>query len=172
MDKRWIIIIIIAIVGISSLYFIVNDSMRLGKAIDTIENVIITLPTDFKIGEETPSSTELMNRNTDERIKIELIKEKNKARILMKNKLQKLNSSDDVKYMKNYTQNISKIKTYTISYQNVSSDHPVNYTVNFINKLNKTFIITTYNYNDNASQIEDLAYVIDTIRLDFKLKDK
>lgn len=172
MDKRWIIIIIIAIVGISSLYFIVNDSMRLGKAIDTIENVIITLPTDFKIGEETPSSTELMNRNTDERIKIELIKEKNKARILMKNKLQKLNSSDDVKYMKNYTQNISKIKTYTISYQNVSSDHPVNYTVNFINKLNKTFIITTYNYNDNASQMEDLAYVIDTIRLDFKLKDK
>ena len=79
MDKRWIIIIIILIVGFSSLYFIVNDSMRLGKAIDTIDNVIITLPTDFKIGEKTPTSAELMDRDADKKIKIELIKQKNKA---------------------------------------------------------------------------------------------
>lgn len=172
MDKRWIIIIIILIVGVSSLYFIVNDSMRLGKAIDTIDNVIITLPTDFKIGEKTQTSVELMNRNTDERIKIELIKQKNRANMLMKGKLKELGSDDCVKDVKNHTQKISNITTYTISYQNVTSDTPVNYTMNFINKLNKTFIITTYNYNNNTSQSEDLAYVIDTIRLDYKIKEK
>ena len=172
MDKRWIIIIIILIVGVSSLYFIVNDSMRLGKAIDTIDNVIITLPTDFKIGEKTQTSVELMNRNTDERIKIELIKQKNRANMLMKSKLKELGSDDCVKDVKNHTQKISNITTYTISYQNVTSDTPVNYTMNFINKLNKTFIITTCDYDNDTAQLKDLTYVIDTIRLDYKIKEK
>lgn len=172
MDKRWIIIIIILIVGVSSLYVITNDSMRLGKAIDTIENVIITLPTDFKIGEKTQSSVELMNRNTDERIKIDLIKQKNRAHMLMKSKLKEFNSNDTVTNVKNHTQKISNITTYTISYTNVTSKTPENYTMNFINKLNKTFIITTYNYDNDTAQLKDLAYVIDTIRLDYKIKDK
>lgn len=170
MDKRWIIIIIILIVGISSLYYIANESMRLGKAIGTIDNVIITLPTDFKISEETQTSSEIMNRNTDDRINIELIKQKNRAKVLMKDKLEDL-KSEDAEDINNYTQKISNITTYTISYQNVSSDTPVNYTVNFINKLNKTFVITTYNYDNNATQLKDLTYIIDTIRLDYKVKD-
>ncbi|WP_405284089.1 hypothetical protein [Methanobrevibacter sp.] len=172
MDKRWIIIIIILIVGFSSLYFIVNDSMRLGKAIDTIDNVIITLPTDFKIGEKTPTSAELMDRDADKKIKIELIKQKNKASVLMKNKTKTLKSEGDVADVKNYTQKIANITTYSISYKNVTTETPVNYSMNFINKLNKTFIITTCDYDNDTAQLKDLTYVIDTIRLDYKIKEK
>lgn len=171
MDKRWILIIIILIVGISSLYFIANDSMKIGKAINTIDNVIITLPTDFKMTEKTDSFAEISNRNNDNTIQIELIKQKNKAQQLMKDKLSEL-KSENVIDIKNTTQNISGLTVYTINYQNITTDTPVNYSVNFVNKLNKTFIITAFNYTDNTSQLNDITEVIKTIRLDFKVKDE
>lgn len=171
MDKRWIVIFIILIVGISSLYFITDESMKIGKAITTIENVIVTLPTDFRVNADHETSVELINRNTDAKILVELIGQKNKAHQLMKNDLQEL-KNENVINIKNNTQNISNITTYTISYQNLSSDSPVNYTVNYINKLNKTFIISTYDYNDNVSQMKDLTEIINTLRLDFKQKDR
>lgn len=171
MDKRWIFIFIILIVGISSLYLITDDSMRIGKAITTIENVIVTLPTDFKVNADHETSVELVNRNTDEKILVELINQKNKAYSLMKSDLQEL-KNENVDNIKNKTQKISNITTYTISYQNLSSNPHMNYTVNYINKLNKTFIISTYDYNDNNSQMQDLKEIINTLRIDFKQKEK
>lgn len=170
MDKRWIVIFIILIVGISALYVIVNDSDRLGKAIDTIDNVIITFPADFKETDKTKTSAQIMNRNTGETIDIQLIKEKNKAHPLMKSKLNELNSSDDVKDLKNFTQNISNKKVYVITYQNVSEENPMNYSMYFVNKINKTFILTSFNYTDTSTQLKDVAYLIDTIRIDYKVK--
>jgi hypothetical protein len=54
----------------------------------------------------------------------------------------------------------------------VTTETPVNYSMNFINKLNKTFIITTCDYDNDTAQLKDLTYVIDTIRLDYKIKEK
>ncbi len=171
MDKRWIVIIIILIVGISSLFLIANQSDKIGKAITTIDNVVITLPTDFRVEHAGDGYTTLTNRNTGEKLHIELIKEKNKAQSLMKSKLEEL-KSDNVDNIENYTQNIANITVYTISYQNLSSDSPVNYTVNYLNKLNKTFIITTSNYDDSTSELSDLTDIVTTLRLDYKMKNK
>lgn len=171
MDKRWIVIIIILIVGISSLFLIANESDRIGKAITTIDNVVITLPTDFKVESEGDGYTTIVNRNTGEKIHIDLIKGKNKAQSLMKNRLEEL-KSDNVDNIENYTQNIANITVYSISYQNLSSDPQVNYTANYLNKLNKTFVITASNYDDSSSQLSDLTEIINTLRLDFKMKDK
>lgn len=89
----------------------------------------------------------------------------------MKSDLQEL-KNENVDNIKNKTQKISNITTYTISYQNLSSNPHMNYTVNYINKLNKTFIISTYDYNDNNSQMQDLKEIINTLRIDFKQKEK
>lgn len=171
MDKRWIIIIIILIAGVSTLYLIANESPEIGKAITTIDNVIITLPDNFKITDQDKTSVEMTNRNSNEKMSIELIKEKNKAEELMENKLQELRS-ENVINIEDSTKNISNITVYSITYQNIDSDTPVNYSVNYLNKLNKTFVITTSNYEDNASQLNDLTDIIETLRLDFKVKDK
>lgn len=171
MDKRWIIIFIILIAGVSTLYLIANESIEIGKAITTIDNVIITLPDNFKITDQDKTSVEMTNRNSNEKLSIELIKEKNKAEELMGNKLQELRL-ENVINIEDSTKNISNITVYSISYQNIDSDTPVNYTVNYINKLNKTFVITTSNYENNDSQLNDLTQIIETLRLDFKVKDK
>ena len=89
----------------------------------------------------------------------------------MENKLQELRS-ENVINIEDSTENISNLTVYSITYQNIDSDTPVNYSVNYINKLNKTFVITTSNYEDNASQLKDLTDIIETLRLDFKVKDK
>lgn len=171
MDKRWILIIIILIAGVSLLYVIANESVEIGKAITTIDNVIITLPDNFKITDQDKTSVEMTNRNSDERISIELIKEKNKAKELMNNHLRDL-KYENVIDIEDSTENISNFTVYSISYQNMSSDTPVNYTVSYLDKLNKTFIITTSNYENTNSQLNDLTQVINTLRLDFKVKDK
>ena len=171
MDKRWILIIIILIAGVSVLYVIANESVEIGKAITTIDNVIITLPDNFKITDQDKTSVEMTNRNSDERISIELIKEKNKAKELMDNHLRDL-KYENVINIENSTENISNFTVYSINYQNMSSDTPVNYSLNYLDKLNKTFIITTSNYNDTNSQLNDLTQVIKTLRIDFKVKDK
>ena len=44
MDKRWILIIIIAIIGLSSMYLIVDESMTVGSAITTFSKTTITIP--------------------------------------------------------------------------------------------------------------------------------
>ena len=171
MDKRWILIIIILIAGVSVLYVIANESVEIGKAITTIDNVIITLPDNFKITDQDKTSVEMTNRNSDESISIELIKEKNKAKELMDNHLRDL-KYENVINIENSTENISNFTVYSINYQNMSSDTPVNYSLNYLDKLNKTFIITTSNYNDTNSQLNDLTQVIKTLRIDFKVKDK
>ena len=171
MDKRWIIIFIILIAGVSTLYLIANESIEIGKAITTIDNVIITLPDNFKITDQDKTSVEMTNRNSNEKLSIELIKEKNKAEELMENKLQELRS-ENVINIEDSTKNISNITVYSINYQDMNSDTPVNCTVNYINKLNKTFVITTSHYEDNNAQLNDLTQIIETLRLDFKVKDK
>ena len=90
----------------------------------------------------------------------------------MKNKTKTLKSEGDVADVKNYTQKIANITTYSISYKNVTTETPVSYSMNFINKLNKTFIITTCDYDNDTAQLKDLTYVIDTIRRDYKIKEK
>lgn len=158
------------LVGISSLYLIANESLEIGKAITTIDNVIITLPADFKITDQGKTFVEMTNRNSDEKIHIVLIKEKNKSEELMKDNLQEL-KSENVIDIENSTKNITNLKVYTIDYKNLSSDTPVNYSVNYVDKLNKTFIITEYNH-DKPSELEPLKDIISTLRLDFKVKSK
>lgn len=171
MDKRWILIFIILIAGASTLFLIANESIEIGKAITTIDNVIITLPDNFKITDQDKTSVEMTNRHSEEKICIELINEKNKANELMKNRLQEL-KSENVINIKDTTENISNITVYSIKYQNMTPDTPVNYTISYVDKLNKTFIITQSHYKNDDSQLNYLTQVIDTLRLDFKVKNK
>ena len=137
MDKRWIIIFVIFIIGMSSLYVISTESVKVGSAITSISNVIVNLPDGFRVTDDGGSFSDLASRNNDEKIHIDLIKQKNKAKELEEEKIQEL-KSDNVIDIENSTETVSGITVYSIKYQNLTPDTPVNYTVNYFNKLNKT----------------------------------
>ena len=50
MDRRWIGILIILIVGLSAMYLIVDNSNTVGNAISVIGDVSVTLPPGYKTG--------------------------------------------------------------------------------------------------------------------------
>ena len=70
MDKRWILIIIIAIIGLSSMYLIVDNSMTVGSAITTFSKTTITIPEGFSVEDTNNNLVTLYNKNNDERIEI------------------------------------------------------------------------------------------------------
>ena len=76
MDKRWILIIIIFAIGISGLYYTANESLKVGDAISTMNEVIVTMPQDFRIVEKSPTHVGLQSRSNDEKIIIDTIKSK------------------------------------------------------------------------------------------------
>ena len=47
MDKRWIGIIIILIIGLGCMYIIVDNSNSVGNAVTVISDVTITLPPGY-----------------------------------------------------------------------------------------------------------------------------
>ena len=68
MDKRWIYILIIAVIGITCLFFIAESSTTIGKATVKVGHYITTLPDSFNINKNGEEYAKLINRKTNERI--------------------------------------------------------------------------------------------------------
>ena len=170
MDKRWILIIIILLVGISALYFSAIESNGVGNAVTTIQNVVVTVPAEDMIGRTTDTSLELVGRENNETMNITLIREKDVAFDLMQSDLKNIKKSNALN-VENDTQDFNGKIGYVIKYQEIKEDTTLNHTVAYVNKLNKAFIIDSYGYDDADKQVKDLTYIIDTLKLDFKVSD-
>lgn len=158
MDKRWIIIFVIFLLGMSGLYFTANESYKIGDAISIIDNVIITLPQNFKIADKTPDQLTICDRSSDDTISVKLIKDYKDAYNLMKTDMSKNDENSDFK--------VSDIKVFEIK------DKTTGNSTYYFNKFNKTFIIKSENYNNVDKENSDVNYIIDSIRIDFKVKEK
>lgn len=64
MDKRWLIIIIIFIIGLGSMYYIVDNSNTVGSAITTFSKTTITIPEGFSVGDTSSDSVELYSKKS------------------------------------------------------------------------------------------------------------
>ena len=63
-------IIAILIVGVSCMYFIVDNSTTVGNAITTFSKSSVTLPFGFSVGETNTESAKLYNKQNNETINI------------------------------------------------------------------------------------------------------
>ena len=71
MDKRWILILIIFLVGVAALYFVVDTSNTVGKAVVAVNTYTITVPETYNIENSETYLATVINRATGEKITVE-----------------------------------------------------------------------------------------------------
>lgn len=168
MDKRWIYIIIIAIIGIACLYLIVENTPELGSANVYIGKFTITLPNSFNIEKDGPGFNHLINRNTNEKIWVYDLGEGNLVKENLTYKLDKLGENDNITILEKTSIKL-KNGTFPAIYYEKLPNNKISY-VTFIQKYNHTFSIESKDYPDNDTLKSDLEFVIDTLKPDLKQK--
>ena len=168
MDKRWILIIIIAIIGIGTMYQIVSNSTSIGTPITTLNKSIVTIPNDFTTGDSDKKSTELFNKsNTDERVYMEDLGKGNISLEKFNNKLSAFSKDSNIKIIKNVTNITEGIDVHTIYYQKLDNADKYE-SVSYISCINHTFYFKIYGY-DNMDDMEyPLTFIVDTLQPDYK----
>lgn len=168
MDKRWILILIILIVGCSCMYLVVDSSSTVGTAITVVNKTVVKLPHDFSIGEGEKDTAELINKNSNEKIYITDLGKKDIALESFKNALDTLKDNSKIKITDNSTSKINNISTYKISVQNYTDDNAKNSTFAYIYSCNHTFLIKMEDYSNIDKLNDDLDFIVGTMTPDFK----
>ena len=168
MDKRWIGILIILIIGCCCMYFIVSSSDTVGTAITDVNKTVVTLPHGFSIGDDDKGSVTLVSKHSDEKIHIKDLGKNDTAKKSCDEKLYELNHDSNMNVLKNYTSNISNFNVYRIDFEDLSKENVTNVSSAYIYTCNHTFLIKMYNYNNQTGLDDDLTFIINTLRPDFK----
>lgn len=164
MDKRWIGIILILIMGIGCMYLIVSNSDSVGKAVAVISDVTITLPDGFITSEDGSHFCVLFNKKTNETLRITCLEKSTNYVDEYNSQLKSLSQKEDIivgKHSINQTQ--SQIK-----YENLSSKDKKNIKLVFFDKCNHTFSIKVEHLDNEKKNEQTINYIIDLMKPDFK----
>ncbi|MDO5823119.1 hypothetical protein [Methanobrevibacter sp.] len=165
MDKKWILILIILIVGCFSMYFIVESSNTVGTAITVLNKTVVTIPDDLSIKASEKNHVELFNKHGTEKIHIKDMGKNDTSLNSFKNNLNNLKSKPDINIISNSTYDINNITTYRIDFENTTSG---NMTFAYLYTANHTFTINMSGYNNTQSLNSDLEFIVSTLKPDFK----
>lgn len=167
MDKRWILILIILIVGGYWTYTIVDSSTTVGDAITVVNKTVITVPNDFSIADSDKNSVDLLDEKTNEKIHIEDIGKGDTAFETFNHEIYSLSESSDIHIIQNSTFNMGNITVYKSDLQNFTNDMS-NVSLIYIYSSGHTFSIKFEGYSDENALNDDLKFIVSTISPDFK----
>lgn len=167
MDKRWIYIFIIFIIGIVCLFFIVDSSTTVGKANINLDKFTLTLPSPYNIEENNGKYLEIYNKNTKEKIAIKDLGKKNNFSKDIGEKLSSLEGNGNITLVKNITVTCDNNSMPGIYYEKLPGT--INQ-VTFFTKYKHSFSIECYNFHDNATMKEDTLFLMENLRPDYKQK--
>lgn len=166
MDKRWIYILVILIIGVSCLYLIVESSTTIGKATVSVNSFLVTAPDSFNIFDDDKYYTDLINRNTREKLFIkDLGKKKDIINSDMSERVEKLYEDGNYANIKNITPYDDDIPTVYYEDSNSTLNQ-----MSYVVKYNHTFFIRASHFHDNATMQKDVKFVIDSIIPNYKQK--
>lgn len=168
MDKRWIYIIIILIIGLSGLYYIVDTSTTVGSAIVGLNSFILSIPDSFNIEDTDHGYVSLANRQTNERIIIKDLGKSKSVDEIFEKELSAVVSSENVTIINNTTEKHNDITSKVVYYEKLPN-HTF-YKVMVFSKFNHTFLIKSINFKDVKSLNDITYFIIDNINLDHKKK--
>ncbi|WP_407377827.1 hypothetical protein [Methanobrevibacter sp.] len=164
MDKRWIYIIIIFIIGCACLFIVAESSTTIGVANVNLGKFTISIPDSFNIDEDNAKFIRLINRNTGEKITIKDLGKDADINSSMQTELDKIKLNE----------NISVIKETSYKYGNATLPgiyfELTDYSNNeyYFKKLNHTFSIELSGFKDNST--DHIDSIIDSLRRDPKQK--
>lgn len=164
MDKRWIGILIILIIGLGLMYLIADDSPRVGNAITVIKDVNVAVPLGFGISNSQADSCQFYNKQTNQTVDIACL---NKADRISEynNKLKSLEEDENIIINNNFTNETLSL----IDFTNTSKD-TIHVEIVYFKKLDYTFSLKTTDLpNSNNVKRENVTqYIMDTLEYDFK----
>ena len=162
MRKEWIAIIIILIVGLTSMFIIEQNSTTIGSAITTINDVSITVPPQFKISVSSVDQVILLDEATNETILVKYLNDGNNSLKEFQKEIKAINDNENLEIHKNVTNKI----VHTLYCENYEKEQ--NYTLTYFEKFDRTILIKMENF-DNATRHDiNLWYIIDNLQPDYK----
>lgn len=167
MDKRWILILIILIVGGYWTYTVADTSTTVGDAITVVNKSVITIPDDFSIVDSDKNSVDLIDEKNNKKIHIEDIGKGDIAFETFNHEINSLSESPDVHLIKNSTLNVGNMSIYKSDLQNLTNDL-TNVSLAYIYSSGHTFSIKFEGYSDESELNKDLKFMVTTISPDFK----
>ncbi len=166
MDRRWIYILIIAIIGIICLFFIVESSTTIGSANVNINTFTSAIPDSYNIDEEGAKFLKIINRKTGEKIIITDLGKGDYIKTNISAKLDSLNAKEDVTLIKNTTVTAGEYKLPSIYFE---ANDKINQ-ISYIKEYNHTFSIECRYFKDNATMAENVELILNGLKPDFKQK--
>ena len=165
MDKRWILIIIIAIIGLSSMYLIVDNSMTVGSAITTFSKTTITIPEGFSVEDTSNNLLTLYNKNNNEKIEIYDFGKGNTIKEMQTNITSEILEEEGLNNVTNRTINLEDTEISQTILKNGSNSKVV---ISYFYKYNHTYSIIMTGYNKVNTTTQDLDWILCTLRPDYK----
>ena len=161
MDKRWIGIFIIFIVGLGCMYLIVDSSTTVGKAITVVNEMTVTLPDGFDIASKTDKTVNLINDN-NKTANVTIICMGDKTVKEFNSALNSIEQNDGLKL-----ENKEKTENgHIVYYKNITSNKE--YSKTFFVKDNRTIELKMDKYKNWE---KDQKFIIDTVTHNFKQND-
>lgn len=171
MDKRWILVIAILIIGFASLYIIADTSNDVGNAIASVDGVIVTLPPDFTNFQTNEKSVNIENKYTHEKLYFKSAAEGDRAFESYNNTINKFNNDENIEITNTTTMRFDNVTSYVIYYQNSSSGEAKEYMRAYFYNFDNTFLVTMWNYNGTERGNANLKFVIENLYPDYKKPD-
>ena len=165
MDKRWILIIIIAIIGLSSMYLIVDESMTVGSAITTFSKTTITIPEGFSVEDTSNNLLTLYNKNNNEKIEIYDFGKGNTIKEMQTNITSEILEEEGLNNVTNRTINLEDTEISQTILKNGSNSKVV---ISYFYKYNHTYSIIMTGYKKLNTTTQDLDWILCTLRPDYK----
>lgn len=158
MDKKWIGIIIILIIGLSAMYYIVTTSNTVGNAVTVIDDVTITLPPGYKILGTHTEDTTLLNEGNNNTIYLKCVGNGDICKDTIKKEVKYIKKSADMEVVKTTDNSVVS--------QNVTSGE--NVTVMCFEKWDRTIFMKLSKFNNQQELEKDSQFIIDNIKPDYK----
>lgn len=168
MDKRFILIIFIIIIGVFNLFIISENSDVIGSASVDVSKFTFSLPKDFiLLNTNNQNDVSISNTKTGLRIMVSVIPHYNASY-----KFDSLQNDTNKTILSNGTINRNDIKIDSMYYNPVTPDNNhSSAAIFYFNKNNASFKISMDNFNYETQReetIDALLGIIDSIRINHK----
>lgn len=166
MDKKWIGIIIILIAGIGCMYLIASNSTTVGSAVSVVNDVTISIPSDFISSEDGANFCVLFDKATNETVRVRCLEDGSNHTAKYNENLKSLKGDSNIVIGKHFTNDTLS----WIDYENLSSTDKRNNTVVYFDKCNHTFLLKLEHFTKDARKEYVVDYIIKNAVFDFKQK--
>ena len=164
MDKRWILILIIFLIGVAALYFVVDTSNTVGKAVVAVNTYTITVPETYNIENSETYLATVINRATGEKITVEDNGKGNTTEDMYSIELIGVQSKPNVTSINHTTEKYRNTTLKTIYYEKSNTINKIS----VFTKFGHTFTITSEKYKDIDTLNENTQFIFDSLKQDYK----